>query len=59
MMTYEWAGSVASVKKEGKRHPTMGGLRIGKTLAERGPSEVFDENREWDRDGQYYHYLTK
>ena len=44
---------------EGKRHPTMGGLRIGKTMGERRPADPFDEQLEWDRDGQYYHYLTK
>ncbi len=44
---------------EGGRHPTAGGLRIGKRLNERGPGEPFDERLEWDRDGQYYHYLTK
>lgn len=44
---------------EGSRHPTAGGLRIGKTLNERSPSDPFDEALEWDRDGQYYHYLTK
>lgn len=46
-------------EEEGKRHPTRGGLRIGKTLNERKPDEPYDERREWDRDGQYYHYLTK
>lgn len=46
-------------EKEGERHPTRGGLRIGKKLNERGPSDPFDERLEWDRDGQYYHYLTK
>ena len=46
-------------KREGELHPTRGGLRIGKTLPERGPDEPFDEQLEWDRDGQYYHYLTK
>jgi hypothetical protein len=45
--------------KEGEQHPTVGGLRIGKKLPERGPDDVFDERLEWDRDGQYYHYLTK
>jgi hypothetical protein len=40
-------------------HPTKGGLRIGKEMNERGPDEPFDERLEWDRDGQYYHYLTK
>jgi hypothetical protein len=44
---------------QGKKHPTRGGLRIGKQLQERGSSEAFDEDLEWDRDGQYYHYLTK
>jgi hypothetical protein len=43
----------------GEGHPTAGGLRIGKKLGERGPDEPLDENREWDRDGQYFHYLTK
>ena len=40
-------------------HPTRGGLRIGKKLPERTADEPFDENLEWDRDGQYFHYLTK
>jgi hypothetical protein len=44
---------------EGEAHPTRGGLRIGKPLPERGPGEPRDERREWDRDGQYFHYLTK
>lgn len=43
----------------GRRHPTLGGLRIGKPLKERGADEVIDEQLEWDRDGQYFHYLTK
>lgn len=43
----------------GEIHPTKGGLRIGKELNERLPGEPFDERLEWDRDGQYYHYLTK
>lgn len=45
--------------KEGEEHPTRGGLRIGKPLPERGVSEPFDERLEWERDGQYFHYLTK
>ena len=45
--------------QEGEAHPTCGGLRIGKPLPERGPGEAMDERREWDRDGQYFHYLTK
>jgi hypothetical protein len=46
-------------EKEGTLHPAIGGLRIGKLLPERGAKEPFNEEREWDRDGQYYHYLTK
>jgi hypothetical protein len=46
-------------EREGQRHPTRGGLRIGKKLNERRPADPFDEQMEWDRDGQYYHYLTK
>jgi hypothetical protein len=44
---------------EGKTHPTKGGLRIGKKMNERAISEPFDEDLEWERDGQYFHYLTK
>ncbi len=40
-------------------HPTIAGLRIGKELNERQADEVYDEQLEWDRDGQYFHYLTK
>ena len=46
-------------EEEGERHPTKGSLRIGKALGERRPDEPFDEQLEWDRDGQYFHYLTK
>ncbi len=42
-----------------RQHPTAGGLRIGKPELERGPGERLDNVREWDRDGQYFHYLTK
>ena len=42
-----------------RKHPTRGGLRIGKELNERGLRDPLDERLEWDRDGQYYHYLTK
>jgi hypothetical protein len=45
--------------EEGEAHPTCGGLRIGKSLPERGAEEPFAERLEWDRDGQYFHYLTK
>ena len=46
-------------EQAGYEHPTIGGLRIGKKLAERKSDEPFDERLEWDRDGQYFHYLTK
>jgi hypothetical protein len=46
-------------EEEGTRHPTAGGLRIGKGMKERTRREPYDERLEWDRDGQYYHYLTK
>ncbi|HXX67144.1 MAG TPA: hypothetical protein VEK07_08180 [Polyangiaceae bacterium] len=45
--------------EEARAHPTRGGLRIGKDLPERQAGEPFDEQLEWDRDGQYFHYLTK
>ncbi|HEY3074364.1 MAG TPA: hypothetical protein VGJ74_04225 [Burkholderiales bacterium] len=40
-------------------HPTARGVRIGKPLPERAPEEPYDPDLEWERDGQYYHYLTK
>lgn len=43
----------------GRRHPTAGGLRIGKPLNERAAGAPADEREEWDRDGQYFHYLTR
>ncbi|MDH4207221.1 MAG: hypothetical protein OEV45_16995 [Desulfobacteraceae bacterium] len=46
-------------EEEGRKHPTIGGLRIGKQMNERKPDDPYDDNLEWDRDGQYYHYLTK
>lgn len=46
-------------EQDGEAHPTLGGLRIGKPLPERRPDERVDERLEWDRDGQYFHYLTK
>lgn len=52
-----WISGLAEV--EGEQHPTIGGLRIGKPLNERGPDEPFDRRLEWERDGQYYHYLTR
>jgi len=46
-------------EQEGSQHPTAGGLRIGKELNERARDAPYDERSEWDRDGQYFHYLTK
>jgi hypothetical protein len=46
-------------EEEGERHPTRGGLRIGKALPERKPHEPPNPQLEWERDGQYFHYLTK
>jgi hypothetical protein len=46
-------------EEEGARRPTAGGLRIGKPLPERPPGEPPDDRLEWERDGQYLHYLTK
>ena len=52
-----WIG--ARSDEEGERHPTRGGLRIGKPLPERVPGDPYDARLEWDRDGQYFHYLTQ
>jgi hypothetical protein len=43
----------------GEARPTLGGLRIGKPLRERADGEGFDDRLESERDGQYFHYLTK
>jgi hypothetical protein len=45
--------------EDGDWHPTRGGLRIGKALPERRADEPYDPDLEWERDGQYFHYLTK
>jgi hypothetical protein len=52
-----WISGLSEI--EGERRPTVGGLRIGKLLPERSPRELYDEHLEWERDGQYFHYLTK
>ena len=52
-----WISGLA--EEEGRKHPSRGGLRIGKGMNERRADEPYDEQLEWDRDGQYYHYLTK
>jgi len=44
---------------EAEAHPTIAGLRIGKPLPERTAADRFDPDLEWERDGQYFHYLTK
>jgi hypothetical protein len=52
-----WISGLADA--EGRAHPTAGGLRIGKQLPERRVDQPMDERLEWERDGQYFHYLTK
>jgi hypothetical protein len=52
-----WISGLADA--DGEAHPTAGGLRIGKPLPERDAGARLDEALEWDRDGQYFHYLTK
>ena len=52
-----WISGLA--EDDGERHPTRGGFRIGKKLPERGPRDTYDDRLEWDRDGQYFHYLTR
>ena len=46
-------------EREGESHSTRGGLRIGKALPERRPGDRSDQALEWDRGGQYIHYLTE
>ena len=46
-------------EEEGGKHPTAGGLRIGKKMLERKREEMFKERMEWERDGQYFHYITR
>jgi hypothetical protein len=53
-------GWLSGLEGEAARaHPTARGLRIGKALPERGEDEPLDEHLEWERDGQYFHYLTR
>lgn len=52
-----WLSGLPDV--DARVHPTIGGLRIGKPLPERRAGERFDPELEWERDGQYFHYLTK
>lgn len=53
----QWLSGLSDV--EAAIHPTVAGLRIGKPLPERAADEPFDPELEWERDGQYFHYLTK
>jgi hypothetical protein len=46
-------------EEEGRLHPTIAGLRIGKKFNERQRHERADPELEWEQDGQYFHYLTK
>jgi hypothetical protein len=54
------SGWISGLEEDaGRLRPTLGGLRIGKSLGERDRNQPIDQRLEWDRDGQYYHYLTK
>jgi len=54
------SGWISGLDEEYARlHPTRGGLRIGKRLDERQPRDAMNTSLEWERDGQYFHYLTK
>eukprot|EP00978_Attheya_sp_CCMP212_P006123 scaffold13813_cov50-Attheya_sp.AAC.3 len=53
----EWISGLS--ESEAQRYPTIGGLRIGKKKHERRLDEHYDPHAKWDRDGQYFHYLTK
>lgn len=56
----EREGWISGLSEErGREHPTAGGLRIGKRMAEREKGETFNARLEWERDGQYYHYITR
>lgn len=62
--TRGFAGTSSYSETEGwlsqdRNQPTARGLRIGKKLPERKLQEPYDEELEWERDGQYFHYLTK
>jgi hypothetical protein len=52
-----WISGLA--EDAGEVHPTAGGLRIGKPLPERDARQPADPALEWERDGQYFHYLTR
>ncbi len=46
-------------EEEGEKHPTAGGLRIGKKLPEKAAGSYPDPYEEMECDGQYLHYLTR
>lgn len=46
-------------EKEAKLDPTAAGLRIGKKLPERQKDQSYNSQLEWERDGQYFHYLSR
>jgi hypothetical protein len=52
-----WLGGMD--EETGTEHPTRGGLRIGKPLPERDEHAIVDTELEWERDGQYFHYLAR
>src|SRR6266536_2113486 len=53
-------GSLSGLdRRQAAAHPTLGGLRIGKPLPERAVDAADEDPLEWDRDGQYFHYLTR
>ena len=46
-------------EEEGNKNPNAGGLRIGKPLREKQLGEPHNQSMEWERDGQYFHHLTR
>ena len=46
-------------EEEGRHHPTVGGLRIGKPLSEGAEGVRLASDLEWKTDGIYFHYATR
>lgn len=46
-------------EEEGEKHPTTGGLRIGKKFPEKAAGTYSNPYKEMECDGQYLHYLTR
>lgn len=46
-------------EEEGRLRSTAAGLRIGKKLPERQQDQSYNSRLEWERDGQYFHYLSR